>query len=191
MELWNNYLRGSYWNNSLHDGNLYVDHYRRAFPWVWRNNHWLRNNRFSSPIWIFFVSKQRPVRLEHRARRSRGRLQHRNKRDCGYDWVRITANGIEENFCGEADGVIRSDANNKEKEDGKWTPDQVNPRPDGFPDSKFIAGGSAFIRMHSDNTYNIRGFEFELVKLTRWEIIEFQDLWTMMLCGRPATVDWI
>jgi hypothetical protein len=65
------------------------------------------------------------------------------ERDCGYDWVRITANGIEENFCGEADGVIRSDANNKEKEDGKWTPDQVNPRPDGFPDSKFIAGGSA------------------------------------------------
>merc|ERR1719223_1772472 len=89
---------------------------------------------------------------------------------CGFDWVRITANGVEENFCGETDGV-RSDGD--KKEGGKWTPDQVNPRPDGFPDSKFIAGGSAVIRMHSDNTYERRGFEFELVKLTRWEIINF------------------
>lgn len=92
--------------------------------------------------------------------------------ECRYDWVRITANGVEENFCGESDDE-RSDGNNEEKEDGKWTPDQVNPRPDGFPDSKFIAGGSAEIRMHSDNTYETRGFEFDLVKLTRWEIINF------------------
>jgi len=89
---------------------------------------------------------------------------------CGWDWVRITANGVEENFCGETDGV-RSDGD--KNEGGKWTPDQVNPRPDGFPESKFIAGGSAVIRMHSDNTYERRGFEFELVKLTRWEIINF------------------
>jgi hypothetical protein len=91
--------------------------------------------------------------------------------ECIFDWVRITANGLEENFCGESDDVSRSDK--KEKKGGKWTPDQVNPRPDGFPDSKFIAGGSAVIRMHSDNTHETRGFEFELVKLTRWEIINF------------------
>ena len=92
---------------------------------------------------------------------------------CIFDWVRITANGVEENFCGEINNVIRSDGDKKEKEGGKWTPDQVNPRPDGFPDRKFIAGGSAEIRMHSDNDVEMRGFEFELVKLTRWEIINF------------------
>jgi hypothetical protein len=90
---------------------------------------------------------------------------------CIFDWVRITANGVEENFCGETDDLSRSYSDKKEKDGGKWTHDQVNPRPDGFPDSKFIAGGSAVIRMHSDNFYETRGFEFELVKLTRWEII--------------------
>jgi hypothetical protein len=65
--------------------------------------------------------------------------------ECIFDWVRITANGVEENFCGESDDVSRSDANNKEKEDGKWTPDQVNPRPDGFPDqsAKFWRAGAS------------------------------------------------
>ena len=92
---------------------------------------------------------------------------------CGWDWVRVTANDFEENFCGEADRRKRRDAKKEKKEGGKWTPDQVNPINTGFPAVKFIEGGSAVIRMHSDNTAQYGGFEFEIVKLTRWEIINF------------------
>merc|ERR1712037_140866 len=94
---------------------------------------------------------------------------------CGWDWVRVTANDFEENFCGEDRSYWRKrrDTNKEKKEGGKWTPDQVNPINTGFPAMKFIEGGSAVIRMHSDNTERYRGFEFEIVKLTRWEIINF------------------
>ena len=90
---------------------------------------------------------------------------------CGWDWVRVTANDFEENFCGNSGK--RRDANKEKKEGGKWTPDQVNPINTGFPAIKFIEGGSAVIRIHSDNTMKFGGFEFEIVKLTRWEIINF------------------
>merc|ERR1712176_130838 len=92
---------------------------------------------------------------------------------CEFDWVRVTANDVEENFCGEADRGNRRTANKEKKEGGKYTPDQVNPINTGFPAIKFIEGGSAVIRMHSDNTVRYGGFEFEIVKLTRWEIINF------------------
>merc|ERR1712037_371579 len=94
-------------------------------------------------------------------------------RSCGFDWVRVKANDFEENFCGEADRRKRRDTNKEKKDGGKWTPDQVNPINTGFPAMKFIEGGSAVIRMHSDNTVRQGGFEFEIVKLTRWEIINF------------------
>mgnify|MGYP003326847751 CR=1 FL=1 len=94
---------------------------------------------------------------------------------CGWDWVRVTANDFEENFCGgdRFDRRKRRDAKKEKKEGGKMTPDQVNPINTGFPAVKFIEGGSAVIRMQSDNSVRYGGFEFEIVKLTRWEIINF------------------
>jgi len=92
---------------------------------------------------------------------------------CGYDWVSVVANGHEENFCSDEDVARkRREAKNEAKESSKYTPDLVNPINTGFPSSKLIIGGSAVISMFSDNTVTYRGFEFELVKLTRFEIIE-------------------
>jgi len=90
--------------------------------------------------------------------------------DCAFDYVKLVANGREENYCG-ARG--RQDANDtdKEKEAGKYNPDLVNPIDTGFPPSKFIAGGSALVSFYSDDTVRDLGFEFVIVKMTRFQII--------------------
>merc|ERR1712127_284876 len=59
------------------------------------------------------------------------------------------------------------------KEGGKWTPDLVNVSNDGFPDRVFIAGGSATIQFHTDLSVRHQGFDFDLERPSRFEIIEF------------------
>merc|ERR1712210_306368 len=75
------------------------------------------------------------------------------------------------NFCGGEDVARKRRAAKDEKEGGKYTADQVNPRDTGFPENWFIAGNSAKITFNSDFSQADTGFEFELVKMTRSQII--------------------
>lgn len=89
--------------------------------------------------------------------------------NCAYDWVRLEANGDTFNFCGPA---YYREASEKKEEDGKYTMSQVNPRPDGFPENWFVPGGSAVLTFHSDNSWQRSGFEFEIVPINRFNIIQ-------------------
>merc|ERR1712210_265222 len=90
---------------------------------------------------------------------------------CAWDWLRLEANDYEVNFCGGEDNRFRGEAKDEKKEDGKYTPNQVNPRPTGFPKNWLIAGSSAVITFQTDGSVYDTGFEFELVKMTRSQII--------------------
>lgn len=91
---------------------------------------------------------------------------------CAWDYVRLETSDYEVNFCGMS-GELRNAANDEKEEEGKYTPDQVNPRPDGFPENWYIHGGSAVISFHSDYSVRRAGFEFEIAKMTRSQIITY------------------
>jgi len=90
---------------------------------------------------------------------------------CAYDWVRLETDDYEVNFCGGEDVARKRRAAKDEKEGGKYTADQVNPRDTGFPENWFIAGNSAKITFNSDFSQADTGFELEIVKMTRSQII--------------------
>ena len=95
-------------------------------------------------------------------------VEHRY--NCAFDYVKLVANGREENYCGAR---RRQDANDSDekKEAGKYNPDLVNVIDTGFPPSKFIAGGSAVVSFFSEYTFRDLGFVFDIVKMTRFQII--------------------
>jgi len=106
---------------------------------------------------------------------------------CGYDYLKLVdGDGYERNFCGETYNPVyytgssssssssgRKRRTADKKEGGKWTPDLVNVSNDGFPDRVFIAGGSATIKFHTDYSIGHHGFDFDLERPSRFDIIEF------------------
>jgi len=101
---------------------------------------------------------------------------------CYYDFVEITANGIETAYCGydewrkrrHSDDFGDFDARRgkqKIKESGKSDAQHDNVINDGFPRLLFIEGGSALIRFYTDSSVVKGGFEFEIVKASRLQII--------------------
>jgi hypothetical protein len=92
---------------------------------------------------------------------------------CAFDQVKVVANGLEENFCGSGNPApTRQNGEGENKEEGKFNPDLVNVSNDGFPANKLILGGSAVISFHSDGSIADLGFEFQIEKLSRFNIIQ-------------------
>lgn len=92
---------------------------------------------------------------------------------CAWDQVKVVSNDLEENFCGSGNpSPTRQNAKDENKEDGKSHPDLVNVSYDGFPAKKLILGGSAVISFKTDGSVADLGFEFQIEKLSRFNIIE-------------------
>ena len=105
---------------------------------------------------------------------------------CDWDFVEITANGKETAYCGSGELRKRRDSSDdssdssyaimvrrgkqKKKESGK-TSQHDNVENGGFPTNLFIEGGSAVIRFNTDGSVVKGGFEFEIVKANRLQII--------------------
>ena len=90
-----------------------------------------------------------------------------NSFGCYYDSVEITANGKATAYCGSDDSQR---GNQNRKESGKLAQhDYVESG--GFPTNLFIEGGSAVIRFYTDHIVVEGGFEFEIVKASRLQII--------------------
>jgi len=122
-------------------------------------------------------------------------VEHTN--DCAFDYLKLVdGSGYERNFCGETFDSYDSSSSSSsssgsyssssssysasrkrrsagKKEGGKWTPDLVNVSDDGFPSRVFIAGGSATIEFHTDISVQHQGFDFDLERPSRFDIIEF------------------
>merc|ERR1712037_118867 len=116
--------------------------------------------------------------------------------DCAYDFLKLVdGSGYERNFCGEtyesydsssgssssssysssysSSSSYRKRRSAGKKPGSKWTPDLVNVNNDGFPERVFIAGGSAVIQFSTDISIRHKGFDFDIERPSRFDIIEF------------------
>jgi len=96
--------------------------------------------------------------------------------NCGYDYLKVEANGEESNFCGETYGSYEASGRKRRSEDEKEDPKYTyleNVSNDGFPDRMFIEGGSATITLSTDYSVRHQGFNFVIEKPSRFEVISY------------------
>merc|ERR1712037_605020 len=86
---------------------------------------------------------------------------------CGFDHLKVVANGVESNFCGSNEPYFGKDMRQK---DGKWTPDLPNASNAGFTEM-FIRGHKATVSFHSDYSISQAGFKLKIVKADRLDLI--------------------